>query len=44
MRYSASAVNGWWNWPLEKIAEAVPILCSKDDRELYLFCRRWSDE
>lgn len=43
MRYSASAVNGWWNWPLEKIAEAVPLLCHKEDRELYLFHRRWRD-
>ena len=31
----------WWNWPLEKIAAAVPILCSKDTAELVEFHNRW---
>lgn len=27
----------WWDWPLERIQEAVPLLCSSDVRKLYAF-------
>ena len=32
-------VNGvsWWDWPLEKLAEAIPILMSCDADELIMF-------
>ena len=34
----------WWDWPLEVIAEVVPILCSKDDLDLERFFVRWKHE
>ena len=34
----------WWDWPLEKIADAVPVLCSQRDSELHEFSGMWSDE
>ena len=34
----------WWDWPLEKIAEAVPYLCSGDTAGLNEFSRRWEAE
>lgn len=41
IRYRAAAHNckwwhklKWWDWPLEKIAEVVPILCSSDAQVL----------
>ena len=27
----------WWDWPLERIREAMPLLCSADVRKLYAF-------
>jgi len=33
----------WWNWPLEKLAEAVPILMSGEADELTMFDRIWED-
>jgi len=35
-RWNASHVFGthWWDWPLDKIAEAVPILMSEDSGDL----------
>ena len=48
IKYRTSAHNArwwhrvkWWDWPLEKIAAAVPILCSKDTAELVEFHNRW---
>jgi len=35
--------EGWFNWPLEKIAEAVPILLSSNAKELETFSRRWEE-
>ena len=34
----------WWDWPLEKLAEAVPYLMSNDASALIDFHKRWSDE
>lgn len=34
----------WWDWPMEKIAEAVPLLCGDDATALIEFDRRWNDE
>jgi acetyltransferase-like isoleucine patch superfamily enzyme len=31
----------WWDWPLDKIAEAVPLLQSDNYNELYLFNEEW---
>lgn len=31
----------WWNWPLEKIAEAIPILQSSDYKKLEEFHNQW---
>ncbi len=27
----------WWNWPLERIRDAMPLLCSSNVRGLYAF-------
>ena len=27
----------WWDWPLERTREAMPLLCSADVRKLYAF-------
>jgi chloramphenicol O-acetyltransferase type B len=32
----------WWDWPLEKIKEAMPLLCSSDIEGLYHFWQRSS--
>ena len=36
-------VNGlrWWDWPDEKLAEAIPILMSKESGELTTFDKVW---
>ena len=34
----------WWHWPIEKVAEAIPILQSGDIDALFDFDRRWKDE
>jgi len=34
----------WWHWPIEKVAEAVPILQSGDIDALFEFDRRWKNE
>ena len=31
----------WWDWPLEKLAEAIPVLMSKESGELATFDRVW---
>lgn len=31
----------WWDWPLEKIAEAIPMLMSREEGELKVFDRVW---
>jgi len=44
----ADAVNmlimEWWNWPLEKIAEAIPILQAENPDRLMEFNERWNRE
>jgi len=44
-RWAAASVFKlhWWDWPLEKIAEAVPYLCSGDTAGLNEFSRRWEE-
>ena len=39
------AVDGvcWWDWPLEKLAEAVPILCSRNEEALKMFEVNWNE-
>jgi len=34
----------WWNWPLDKLAEALPILCSKDYNALLKFHEEWNQK
>jgi len=34
----------WWRWPIEKIADAVPVLQSGDIDALFDFDRRWGNE
>ena len=34
----------WWNWPLDKLAEALPILCSKDYNALIKFHEEWNQK
>ena len=34
----------WWDWPLEKVEAAVPILQSGDIEALFEFDRRWGNE
>ena len=41
---SAAGQLKWWDWPLDKLAEAVPILMSRKANELIEFDRRWKDE
>ena len=45
-RWSASAAFKlhWWDWPLEKIAEAAPILMSREPADLIEFDRKWREE
>jgi len=40
-RWSACSVFKlhWWDWPLEKLAEAIPFLCNKDQADLMEFAR-----
>lgn len=33
----------WWDWPLEELAEAIPILMSKEEGELKMFDRVWRE-
>ena len=44
-RWSASAAFRlhWWDWPLEKIAEAAPILMSREPADLIDFDRKWRE-
>ena len=44
-RWTASGVFRlhWWDWPLEKIAEAAPILMSREPSDLIEFDRRWRE-
>lgn len=34
----------WWDWPIEMIAEAVPVLQSGDLDALFRFKEEWKDE
>ena len=34
----------WWDWPIEKLAEAIPILMSDDANALIEFNDRWVSE
>ena len=42
-RYEAGTIENlkWWDWPLEKIAEAVPILQSSNIDKLIKFNKEW---
>jgi len=31
----------WWNWPVERLSQAQPILCSKDTQKLYDYWLSW---
>ena len=41
--YHKEGISGlrWWDWPLEKLAEAIPVLMSKESGELATFDRVW---
>ena len=45
-RFQANAIAElqWWNWPLEKLAEALPLLCSKDYDALINFDNHWQKD
>ena len=34
----------WWDWPLDKLADGIPILQSSDLDALFEFDRRWGNE
>jgi len=34
----------WWNWPDERIADAIPLLKAKDLDALVAYWRNWKDE
>ena len=34
----------WWNWPLERLVDAIPILQSDDLDALVEYWRGWKDE
>lgn len=42
-RFEANAIKElkWWDWPLEKLAEAVPLLESSNYNELEEFHKKW---
>ena len=40
MRFSESQIAAlekiaWWNWPVERVREAIPLLCSSSNRRFY---------
>jgi len=48
-RFDAEKVNrlaklAWWDWPIERIMEAVPLLCSSDLDGLDNVAERWSEQ
>ena len=45
-RWSAAAVFKlhWWDWPLEKLAEAIPLLMDRHTGDLMEFDRKWREE
>ena len=46
-RYSADYIGQkvkWWDWPLEKIAEAIPFLQSDDTYGLMNLIKGWGDD
>lgn len=45
-RFQANVISilQWWNWPLDKLAEALPILCSKDYNALFKFHEEWNQK
>ena len=40
----ATSGISWWDWPLEKLAEAIPILMSRNEYALKMFDENWRDE
>ena len=48
IKYRAAAFSiralQWWDWPMEKLAEAVPILMTRDWEGLIRFDREWENE
>lgn len=32
----------WWDWPIERLREAMPLLCSPDIASLYRHWKSWS--
>ncbi len=45
-RHEANGVYGtaWWDWPLEKLAEAIPILMSRNEYALKMLDENWRGE
>lgn len=33
----------WWDWPLERLHEAMPLLCSSRIRDLHTYWRGWCE-
>jgi len=40
----ATSGISWWDWPLEKLAEAIPILMSRNEYALKMFDENWRGE
>ena len=40
----ATSGISWWDWPLEKLAEAIPILMSRNEYALKMLDENWEVE
>ena len=40
----ATSGISWWDWPLEKLAEAIPMLMSRNEYALKMFDENWEVE
>lgn len=45
-RFQANAISilQWWDWPLDKLAEALPLLCSNNYNTLIKFNEEWNQK
>ena len=41
IRYRTWHSVKWWDWPIEKLAEGIPVLISRDIEALILFDKEW---
>lgn len=45
-RFQANVISAlqWWDWPLDKLAEALPLLCSNNYNALIKFDKEWDQK